>query len=121
VSGTPAQLLLATPGNELVVKAAYGAVPGAGTPSPNITITNGTSTLLPAVQDHNSQNVSTSADLAGGQTRPFAMAPTDQLHIQFFNVPGLFGAGSAATLVVSVEPDTSGNIRFVAQLIAGSL
>ncbi|HET9101853.1 MAG TPA: hypothetical protein VFN55_00760 [Solirubrobacteraceae bacterium] len=119
--GAPAVTLLATPGGELTVKAGYAA-PGASQGGPFIAITNGTSALLPAVQDSNGQDGS--ADIAPQATRTvFLSASAGQVHVQFFDVPGAFGAaqGSAATLVASTEADGNGNVRFVAQLISGSL
>ena len=120
--------LLSTPGGELVVKAGMTA-PGAAPGAPYVSITNGTTSLLPAVQDLDAGGNATtsSADIGAGQAHTVSFSgnylPPGQLHVQFFNVPGLFGssAGEAVTLVVSVESDGNGNMRFVAQLISGSL
>ena len=127
--GAAQATLLSTPGGELVVKAGVTA-PGAAPGAPFVSISNGTTSMLPAVQDLDAGGNATtsSADIPAGQAHTVSFTPGNnplpaQLHTQFFNVPGLFGspAGEAVTLVVSVESDGNGNVRFVAQLLSGSL
>lgn len=115
--------LLRTPDGLLGVTVGGGTVGAAG---PSVTIENGTSSTLPAVQDL--FGVDTPVNLQPGST-PISLKSDNQstavmLHVQFFPVPNLFGsgaAGEAVTLILSMEFDSSANVyRFVGQLVAGS-
>jgi hypothetical protein len=115
--------LLATPDGELSVSVSYGIGVGQG-PQATVTITNNTNQALPAVQDI--AGTDTSADIPAKSTHTITLSllsgGADQIHLQFFPVPGLFGSATAvaATLIVSVESSQTG-AGFVGQLIAGSL